>query len=280
MGDTDTLHGTLPSSMTVEPEQPTREHLAERLSVLERELAQAKRTILSLECERDEATTPATFPGPQFELEQLRKDFDRVRAWYVDAVADRDKAYANYCKVRDERDELLVELKQHLEGETFPSQPDGKPFTLAGSMAHVAGLERERDELKHELDICKAERDEAVDARERKQAQLEAVEVGRAIPAVPVTPKASKPRPDLIPAEALLEAGACMAGGLERDDPNGPPWYETAPPGEARRKYRRSMLRHVLAWYAGDKVDGDSGRSPLAHIICNAAILYWLERRK
>lgn len=244
------LHGTLPSSMTVEPE-PTREHLAERLSVLERELAQAKRTILALECERDEATTFATLP-------------------------------------------------------------DGKPFTLAGSMAHVTGLERERDALKRE-------RDELWERCDMHTKRFAALMAGRSIQTPELGPvrlvrgeegsrpeplqdvidkgevrttregvhvfwhldsKTSKPRPDLIPAEALLEAGACMAGGLERDDPNGQPWYETAPRGEARRKYRRSLLRHVLAWYAGDKVDSDSGKSPLAHIICNASILFWLERRK
>ena len=86
----------------------------------------------------------------------------------------------------------------------------------------------------------------------------------------------SKPRPDLLPAGALLEAGACMSDGVERDL-NGVPWYERTPQANAVAKYRASLLRHVLQHLTGEQWDRDSGRSHLAHVLSNSAILYRLE---
>jgi len=81
-----------------------------------------------------------------------------------------------------------------------------------------------------------------------------------------------KPRPDLLPARALLEAGRAMAQRTDRDD--AVPGWRSIPV----EKYRASLARHVLAYLAGETVDADSGLDPLAHVITNAAIL--LERRR
>lgn len=82
-----------------------------------------------------------------------------------------------------------------------------------------------------------------------------------------------KPRPDLLPAGALLEAGAAMAGRTDRDSEHKPGFLQI--PAE---KYRASLLRHVLAYLAGHGVDPESGLSALAHVISNAAILWEKDR--
>ena len=90
------------------------------------------------------------------------------------------------------------------------------------------------------------------------------------------TSPSCKPRPDLLPAGALLEAGACMSDGLSRDVES-VPWYARAPRAEAIAKDRASLLRHVLQHLSGENWDRDSGRSHLAHALANSAILYRLE---
>lgn len=88
-----------------------------------------------------------------------------------------------------------------------------------------------------------------------------------------------KSRPDLLPARALLLAGDVLAQRTDRDTDEGP-GYLSAPRRTMLRKYRESLLRHVLAYYRGDAVDRDSGKSPLAHVLSNAAILIELELRE
>lgn len=86
--------------------------------------------------------------------------------------------------------------------------------------------------------------------------------------------EALKPRPDLIPARALLAAGRVMAQRTDRDA-EGRPGYLDIP----ITKYRGSLARHVLAYLGGQTVDPDSGESPLAHVVTNAAILWEKETR-
>ena len=103
---------------------------------------------------------------------------------------------------------------------------------------------------------------------------LEALAAREAAPMAPA-PAAIKPRPDLLPAGALLAAGRCMAGRMDRDDEQAP-GYLTIPAS----KYRASLLRHVLAYLDGERVDPESGESALAHVISNAAILWEKARRE
>lgn len=100
----------------------------------------------------------------------------------------------------------------------------------------------------------------------------------QAAPVVRAYRETPKPRPDLIPAEALLDAGACLADRTDRDLGT-LPWFDRAPLEETVPKYRASLSRHVLAYYADEGTDPESGRPHLAHAIVNAAILYRLENR-
>lgn len=257
----ETMTDTLPSSMTVDVE-PTREHLAEQLFVAERDLAQAKRAILQLEAERDEAKT------------DLKT-----------ALKQRDNADMSFRAASDERDALKQQLAEAKQTGLFPHAKEVRQ-SIYRETAEVARLKAELDgwnrsrpsAFGQNVALSSTPLDGANGPGPVEWARTFDEQIAKLQGAPRTHPK--KPRPDLLPAESLIEAGWCMAGGLERDDEDGQPWYATAPRAEARRKYRRSLLRHVLSWYAGEHVDSDSRRSPLAHIICNAAILFWLERRK
>ncbi|EHN09403.1 hypothetical protein PAI11_37370 [Patulibacter medicamentivorans] len=71
-----------------------------------------------------------------------------------------------------------------------------------------------------------------------------------------VIARAAKPRPDLLPAAALLTCGQVMADGA---DEHGERWRS-----RTARHHVSCGLRHLLRWLAGDRVD-HSGHSHLAH---------------
>jgi len=80
-----------------------------------------------------------------------------------------------------------------------------------------------------------------------------------------------KPRPGLLPPEALLEISAVLEFGARKySDDN----WQLVP--EWRKRYLDAMLRHVLAWMAGVKQDEETGRHPLAHAGC--CLLYLLNQ--
>ena len=80
-----------------------------------------------------------------------------------------------------------------------------------------------------------------------------------------------KPRPGLLPPEALLEISAVLEFGARKySDDN---WKYV--PGW-RKRYTDAMLRHVLAWMAGENADEETGRHPLAHAGC--CLLYLLNQ--
>lgn len=45
-----------------------------------------------------------------------------------------------------------------------------------------------------------------------------------------------------------------------------------------REKYMNSLMRHVKAYMMGEKEDVESRRPTLAHVICNAMILDWMDK--
>ena len=46
---------------------------------------------------------------------------------------------------------------------------------------------------------------------------------------------------------------------------------------DARRRYYDAMLRHIDAWWQGEQKDSETGESHLAHAICCAMFLMWLD---
>ena len=69
----------------------------------------------------------------------------------------------------------------------------------------------------------------------------------------------NKPRPDLVPVDAIQEIWKVLAyGAAKYDDEN---WHK-AP---SIRRYFAACLRHLWAWYGGEDRDPESGLLHLAH---------------
>ena len=82
-----------------------------------------------------------------------------------------------------------------------------------------------------------------------------------------------KPRIDLIPPEFLLETAKCLGFGAgkytERNWEQGMDWS---------RVYA-SLMRHMLAFWAGEDIDKESGLSHLSHASCCVAFLIAFQNR-
>ncbi len=63
----------------------------------------------------------------------------------------------------------------------------------------------------------------------------------------------------------ILELGAKKYG-----DHN---WKLVMEKPDGKDRYFNALMRHVLAWKQGEKIDPESGLNHLAHVICNAAFL-------
>lgn len=81
-----------------------------------------------------------------------------------------------------------------------------------------------------------------------------------------------KPRPDLIPAGFLLEAGEIMSFGAQKYGEEN--WKNC----EDTQRYKAALLRHVLAYLSGEIVDPESGKSHLSHICCNSGFLWHFDQ--
>jgi len=82
----------------------------------------------------------------------------------------------------------------------------------------------------------------------------------------------NKPRYDLIPHAALREvADVLTMGAAKYSDDN---WKRV---DGLRQRYTAALMRHTEAWRSGERIDPESGRSHLAHVICNAMFLMWAD---
>jgi dATP/dGTP diphosphohydrolase len=76
-----------------------------------------------------------------------------------------------------------------------------------------------------------------------------------------------KPRPDLIPPEAVLLMGHVLAAGARKyADWN---WA----PGTSWSHYYAAALRHLNAWQGGEDLDPETGLSHLGHALCCVSFL-------
>lgn len=81
-------------------------------------------------------------------------------------------------------------------------------------------------------------------------------------------------RLDLIPTGPLLELSRAFARGAEKYEDYGY-LHETA----EYRRYQAALMRHVLAWAAGENLDPESGVHHLAHAAANCFMLMALQER-
>lgn len=72
-----------------------------------------------------------------------------------------------------------------------------------------------------------------------------------------------KPRWDLLPIEPIEQVvGVLTYGAKKYDDEN---WRKVA---NQRSRYYAAALRHIVAWWKGEKLDPESGYHHLAHAMC------------
>ena len=74
-----------------------------------------------------------------------------------------------------------------------------------------------------------------------------------------------------------LQSVAAVVGVLEYGATKYAPHAWMGVP-DARTRYFDALVRHLMAWRSGEKVDPESGHTHLAHVACNALFLVWFER--
>lgn len=82
-----------------------------------------------------------------------------------------------------------------------------------------------------------------------------------------------KPPTALLPAEALIEVAHVLGFGAKKYRPHG--WRR----GIHYSRLYAAALRHLFAWWEGEKLDPESGFHHLAHAITNLLFLLTYERR-
>jgi hypothetical protein len=82
-------------------------------------------------------------------------------------------------------------------------------------------------------------------------------------------------RHDLVPASAMDEVARVLAFGARKYSPGN--WAHVP---DARRRYFAAAIRHLIAWWLGEKKDNETGVSHLAHSICCGLFLLSFETTK
>lgn len=81
-----------------------------------------------------------------------------------------------------------------------------------------------------------------------------------------------KLRWDLLPWIEVEEVVEILTmGSVKYQDNN---WQHVYP----RSRYVSAIFRHFIAWIKGEKIDSESGKSHLAHAICNLLFLMWADK--
>ena len=81
-----------------------------------------------------------------------------------------------------------------------------------------------------------------------------------------------KPRWSLVPSGVMEEVIMVLEYGSRKYAPDN--WKHVP---EATTRYYDAAMRHIDAWWKGEKQDGETGQSHLAHAMCCLMFLQWLE---
>jgi hypothetical protein len=82
-----------------------------------------------------------------------------------------------------------------------------------------------------------------------------------------------KPRMSLLPPLAITEMANVMTFGAQKYAAHS--WKDVE---NAQERYLDALLRHAIAYVAGERIDPESGKPTMAHIMCDAAFLIELDR--
>ena len=85
----------------------------------------------------------------------------------------------------------------------------------------------------------------------------------------------NKPRWSLLPADTIPEVIDVLEFGAARYSPGN--WAHVP---DARTRYYDAMMRHIEAWWRGEKADPDSGKPHLAHACCCILFLLAFDKVK
>ncbi|ARF50020.1 dATP/dGTP diphosphohydrolase domain-containing protein [Pantoea stewartii] len=86
---------------------------------------------------------------------------------------------------------------------------------------------------------------------------------------------AGKWRFSLLPLCAIRSVIEVLEFGAKKYAPDN---WKTVP--DARTRYFDATIRHVAAWWSGEKSDSESGLPHLAHAICCLLFLLWLDEER
>ena len=86
---------------------------------------------------------------------------------------------------------------------------------------------------------------------------------------------AGKLRYDLVPPLAIKGIADVLTYGADKYAPNS---WQTVPNGESR--YIAALMRHFEAYRSGEDHDPESGKSHLAHCLCNITFLMWFQQNR
>lgn len=84
-----------------------------------------------------------------------------------------------------------------------------------------------------------------------------------------------KLRWDLLPMECVEDVVKILSFGSTKYGDNN--WQNVTP---FEDRYFAALMRHLVAFRKGEKVDPESGLSHLAHAMCNVIFLSWNEKHK
>lgn len=81
-----------------------------------------------------------------------------------------------------------------------------------------------------------------------------------------------KPRMSLVPPHAITEMAKVMTFGASKYKAHS--WKQVE---NAQERYLDALMRHAIAYVAGERIDPESGLPTMAHLICDAAFLIELD---
>ena len=84
---------------------------------------------------------------------------------------------------------------------------------------------------------------------------------------------AGKPRMSLLPWRAIQQIVAVLEFGATK---YGADNWKRVP--EAHQRYFDATMRHLLAWWDGERLDAESGLPHLAHAGCCILFLLWVDK--
>lgn len=81
-----------------------------------------------------------------------------------------------------------------------------------------------------------------------------------------------KPMWDLLPFDQVGDIVDVLTHGAEKYAPD--QWKEVE---DATNRYFSALMRHLVAWRGGERIDKDSGLKHLAHAGCCLLFMMWLD---